>query len=268
MDALITLQLNSALVPQLQEAVYEPWAQGTSRIAVTDLIKIENGHVIINPNSNKELGTGEICIFNNGAKQAIYGAFSLILNEYVVASVGEYALKSNHQVAYEAHATMWLESETKGWLAFHRMDGKYVAFELPETGDAIETMRLRLTWLNMIIKGAYIDINVEQYAPQLYNYFSSLLAMNTDDAIVTIAKHKINKDTKRIEWKRAEAAAPIILDSYKVDGLDFTRDQMFGMKKIFAKLGEIEFSAGTINQTELNHVAHLLSRGYTLSRSI
>ena len=268
MNALITSQLNSALVPQLQEAVYEPWAQGTSRTMVTDLIKIEDGHVIINPNSNKELGTGEICIFNNGAKQAIYGAFSLILNEFVLASVGEYALKSNHQASYEAHATMWLEHETKGWLAFHRMDGKYVAFELPETGDAIETMRLRLTWLNMILKGAYIDINVEQYAPQLYGYFASLLTMNAEDASVVIMKHKVSKDAKRIEWKRAEAAAPILLDSYKVDGLDFTKDQMFDMKKIFAKLGDVIFSAGTVNQTELNHVAHLLSRGYTLSRSI
>jgi hypothetical protein len=263
--ALFGQQLNSSTVEKLQSAAYQPWTQGTQRTLITDLITLEDGHIIINKNSNKKLGTGTICVFEHGAKQGIYGAFDLMLEKYISAVPGEYELESNPDKAYDTKACLYKKVEGV-WMAFRRIDGNYVAMDLPEDTQAAEAMRLRLSWLDLVIKGAYIDINVNEYAPQLCNYFGSLLGMTPMEAAQTIDCHIANKRERRITWTAAQTEAVTPVDVFKVDTEDVGTDALKALKKIFVKKGERVFTAGTSSAAELSNLTYLLQHGYTLSR--
>ena len=267
-NALVTQQLNSTLVKQLLAAGYAPWVQDTTRTTVMDLIRIVDGHIIINPNSNQKLGTGVLCVFEHGVKQGIYGAFDLILGTYLNVAVGGYELYSDPDKAYNTHASLFMNIKDKGWTAFHQMDGKLYPMDLPETGQAMEIMRLKYQWLDLIIRGAYIDINVEEYAPQLYNYFASLLTMTAPEAITTIDAHVENKRERRIAWAASQSEDIEPAAEFLVDGKTFDTDTVKEFKKIFVTKGERIFTTGTSSPEELVHLTYLLQNGYTLSLTI
>jgi hypothetical protein len=266
--ALVTQQLNSTVVAQLQAAAYAPWAKDTVRDAVSNFIQVADGHVIINPNSNQKLGTGTLCVFEHGAKQAIYAAFDLILGTYQNVAVGAYELWSDPDKAYDTTASLYMNVEGHGWTAFRRMDGKLVPIDLPETGDATEAMRLKYQWLDLVIKGAYIDINIEEYAPQLYSYFGSLMAMTPQEAITTIDAHVANRRERRIVWAASQSEPIETASEFVIDEKTYDVDTVKEMKKLFVTKGERFFSAGTSSPAELAHLTYLLQNGYTLSRTI
>lgn len=254
------------MVTQLSESAYKPWAMGSARKAAIDLIKIEDGHIIINPKSNQELGTGEINIFEHGAKQAVYGVFDLILGTFVSVGVGYYELENNPDVAYDRSAALFMDTKERGWTAFHLMDHKFLPIDLPETGDATEAMRLKYQWLDLIVKGAYIDINVATYAPQMYNYFASLLTMEPEQCKATIAAHITNKREKRLAWAASQAEVTPIPTSFKVGSEELSLEEVRSCKGLLVKKDSYGFTVGTANEAAISQLAWLLNNGYTLSR--
>jgi len=265
---LVTQQLNSTLIAQLVDASYSPWVQASIRNNVTDLIRVEDGHIIINPNSNVELGTGTLCIFEHGAKQAVYAVLDLILDVYTKVAVGAYELYTNPDKAYSNKAALFMNVKDVGWTAFHKVDKDFLPMDLPETGQATELMRLKYQWMDLVIKGAYIDLNVEIYAPQLYNYFASLLTMVPQDAADTIDAHMENARERRIAWAASQAENPEPASEYVIDGKTFDTDTVKGLKKVYVRKGERIFSSGTSSTAELAHLTYLLQNGYTLSQEI
>lgn len=265
-NSLVAQQLNSITAEQLKSSAYKPWAKESQRKTVSDLITVSNGHIIINPNSNQELGAGTINIFEHGAKQAIYGAFDLCLGTYSVVDVGYYELGGNAEVAYERNASMFMNVEGRGWTAFHRMDHRFLPIDLPDTSDVTEIMRLKYAWLDLIVKGAYIDIDIATYAPQLYNYFASLLVMEPAQCKATISAHITNKKEKRLAWAASQAEVTPTPDTFRVGTEDLGIEQVRNTKGLLAKKGTYAFSVGTQNDAAINQLAWLLSNGYTLSR--
>jgi hypothetical protein len=265
-NSLVTQQLNSSTVEQLKSSAYKPWAMESERKTVNDLIIVSNGHIIINPNSCQKLGTGMINIFEHGAKQAIYGAFDLCLGTYAIAGVGYYELVGNQDVAYERGASMFMNVEGHGWTAFHRMDQRFLPIDLPDTGDVTEAMRLKYAWLDLIVKGAYIDIDVATYAPQMYNYFASLLTMEPEQCKATIFAHVANKKEKRLAWAASQAEATPTPDTFRVGADDLGIEQVRNTKSLLAKKGAYAFSVGTASDAAISQLAWLLNNGYTLSR--
>lgn len=264
---IVSQQLNISTVAQLQNAAYKPWETDFVRKSVADLIQVTNGHIIINPNSVKELGTGIINIFESGAKQAVYGVFDLILGTYATAEVGVYELVGSiANVAYRSKAQLFMNTEGKGWTAYRVMDGKYLPMDLPQDNAAAETMRLKYEWLDLVLKGAYIDIDVSTYAPQMYDYFGSLLAMTPSQAQSTIKAHMANKEERRLTWAASQAEAVAIPNTFTVDGQALSLADVKTFKKLFIKKGERVFTAGTASAAEQAQLAYLLSNGYTLSR--
>jgi hypothetical protein len=262
-SVLINQQLNPRIAQQLADATNPVWCT-SPRVKVSDLVSVQGGNFVMNPHGVKAMG-GSTNVYGAGVRQAIYAIFDLILGEFESFRPGRYERVVDTQKAFDTHAALYEFTQGKGWECSKHMGDGFVPMDLPQDGDAIEIMRLKFEWLDLIIRGAYVEIAVEGYATEFYNYLGSLMTMNEEQVRSTILKHKRDAEARRKAWKTSQISTVAIPETIIIDGRNVALNSIGSIKKIFASDGDTKFSAGTEGDKAIKHLAFLAANGYTLT---